>query len=71
MKKLLTLILVLCMVLTVVPGFALELLSGGDTYPLNSDKTITWYVEENMGTHDKFINWTESPFHTGLNKNLG
>ena len=71
MKKFLTLALVLCMVLTVATGFAAELLSAGDTYPLNSDKTVTWYVQENMGPHEKFVNWQESPFHVGLNENLG
>lgn len=71
MKKFLSLALVLCMVLSAVPGFAIELLSAGNTYPLNSDKTVTWYVQENMGPHEKFVNWTESPFHTRLNKNLG
>ena len=71
MKKFLTLALVLCMVLTAAIGSAAELLSAGDTYPLNSDKTITWYVAENMNPHEKFVSWKESPFHTGLNANLG
>ena len=57
MKKLLTLALVLCMVMTVATGFAAELLSAGDTYPLNTDKKISWYVQENLTPHEKFINW--------------
>lgn len=71
MKKLLTLVLALCLVMTAVSGLALELISAGDTYPLNSDKTVTWYVQDNMDPHEKYVDWTESPFHTGLAKQLG
>ena len=39
MKKLVTLALALCLLLSAVPGLAVELLSAGDTYPLNTDKT--------------------------------
>lgn len=72
MKKLIALILTLCMVCAAVPGLALELLSAGDTYPLGKeDTTITWYVQDNMDPHEKYVDWTESPFHTGLAKQLG
>ena len=71
MKKLLALVLTICLVLSAVPALALELLSAGDTYPLNSDKTITWYVQNNMLVHEKYADASESPFHTGLAKKLG
>ena len=72
MRKILALVLSLCLLLMAVPAFAeLSLLSGADTYPLNSDKTITWYVEGNLNPHEKFADWTESPFHTKLAENLG
>ena len=47
MKKLLVAVLVLCLALSMVPAFALELLSGADTYPIDTDKTITWYAQGN------------------------
>ena len=71
MKKLVTLALVLCLLLSVVPGLAAELISAGDTYPLKTDKTVTWYIQENCSPHEKFVSWKESPFHVGLNENLG
>ncbi len=71
MKKILSLVLALCLVLTAVPGFAVELLSGADTYPLNSDKTITIYTQDYPHVHEKYVDWTESPFHTNLSKMVG
>lgn len=71
MKRLITLVLVLCMMMAIVPGQALELRSAGDTYPLQTDKTITWYFQANVLPHEKFVNWKESPFHVGLSENLG
>ena len=71
MKKLVTLALALCLLLSAVPGLAVELLSAGDTYPLNTGKTVTWYIQENCSPHEKFVSWKESPFHLGLNENLG
>ena len=57
--------------LACIPASALYLLSGAYTYPLNSDKTITWYAESNLNPHEKYADWTESPFHTGLSEMLG
>lgn len=71
MKKYLSVLTALCLMLAALPGLALELRSAGDTYPLNSDKTITWYVQESLNPHEKFVSWKESPFHTGLSEKLG
>ena len=71
MKKIVALALSLCLVLAAVPGFALELLSGADTYPVETDKTITWYAEGNLNPHEKFTDWHESPFHNNLMKQTG
>ena len=71
MKKLLALALVLCMALTAVSAFAADLLPAGDTYPLKTDKTITWYSQDCLNPHEKFADWHESPFHTNLIKLLG
>ena len=71
MKKALSTILALVLVLACTPAFALDLLSAGDTYPLGSDATITWYSEGNLTPHEKFVDATESPFHTGLAEQLG
>ena len=71
MKKLLVAVLVLCLALSMVPAFALELLSGADTYPIDTDKTITWYAQDNLNPHEKFADWKESPFHTGLIRETG
>ena len=37
MKKLLVAVLVLCLALSMVPAFALELISGADTYPVETE----------------------------------
>ena len=71
MKKLLVAVLVLCMALSMLPAFALELLSGGDTYPIDTDKTIVWYAQSSLNPHEKFTDWKESPFHTGLSRETG
>ena len=71
MKKLLVAVLVLCLALSMVPAFALELISGADTYPVETDKTITWYAQGNLNPHEKFADWKESPFHTGLIRETG
>ena len=71
MKRILAIALTLCLLLMATPAFALELLSAGDTYPLSTDKTITWYDQGSIHPHEKFSDWTESPFHTGLNAILG
>ena len=71
MKKLLVAVLVLCLALSMVPAFALELISGADTYPVETDKTITWYAQGNLNPHEKFADWKESPFHTGLSRETG
>lgn len=66
MKKALALVLSLCMLLAAAPAFALDLLSGADTYPLTTDKTITFYDQGAINPHEKYASWKESPFHTGL-----
>ena len=71
MKKLLSVVLCLCLLMTMSSAFALDLLSGADTYPLNTDKTITMYEEGGLSPHEKFTDWTESPFHTGLSEMTG
>jgi len=71
MKKILALALCLCMVLAAVPALAADLLSAGDTYPLNSDKTITWYSQDSHFLHSDFSDWKESPFHVNLSKQVG
>ena len=72
MKKIVALALTLCLVLAAVPSFALELLSGADTYPMDAmDKTITWYSQDGINPHEKFVDWHESPFHNNLIKLLG
>ena len=71
MKKLLVAVLVLCLALSMDPAFALELLSGVDIYPVESDKTITWYAQGGLNPHEKFADWKESPFHTGLIRETG
>ena len=71
MKKVLALILALCLVLAAAPSFALELLSAGDTYPLHTDKKITWYDQDGITPHEKFKDASESPFLVNLAKNLG
>ena len=71
MKKLLAVLLGLSLVLAVIPGLALELLSGKDVYPLKSDAKITWYAQDGLNPHEKFVDATQSPFHTGLAKQVG
>ena len=71
MKKVLALVLAMALLLAAAPAFAVELLSAGDTYPLTTDKTIRWYAEGNLSPHEKFADWTESPFHTKLAEILG
>ena len=71
MKKLLVAVLVLCLALSMVPAFALELISGADTYPVETDKTITWYAQGNLNPHEKFADWKQSPFQTGLSRETG
>lgn len=71
MKKLLAAVLVLCLALSMVPAFALELMSGADIYPIDTDKTITWYAQDGLTPHEKFADWKESPFHLGMIKETG
>ena len=71
MKKILALVLALVMVLAATSAFAADLLPAGDTYPLNSDKTVTWYSQDCLNPHEKYATWQESPFHTNLAKLLG
>ena len=66
MKKTLAILLAVMMLVMSTPAFALELLSGADTYPIETDKTISMYVQANLNPHEKYADWTESPFHTGL-----
>ena len=71
MKKALAIVLALCLLLTVSSAFALELLPAGDTYPIDTDATITWYVQGSLSPHDVYADWTQSPFHTGLIEKTG
>lgn len=45
--------------------------AGSITYPLNSDLTVSWYAQDGINPHEKFVDATESPFHIGLAENLG
>ena len=71
MKKTLALALALCLVLAALPASALELLSGKDTYPIQTDKTVSFYCQSNLNPHEKFKDWHESPFHNNLIKMTG
>lgn len=71
MKKLVALVLALCLSLTAVSAFAVELLSAGDTYPLSTDKVITFYAQDCLQPHEKYLDVSESPFHIGLSENTG
>ncbi len=72
MKKILALVLALCLVLAAVPAFGLELLSGADIYPMDKkDVTITWYAQDGLNPHEKYADWTESPFHTNISDQIG
>ena len=41
------------------------------TYPLKSDKTVSWYVQDGYTPHEKYKDASESPFHKGLAEKLG
>ena len=72
MKRVTAILLTICILLFMIPGAtAIELLSGDDTYPLYSPKTITWYSEYGLKPNQAFVDYTQSPFHTGLAKRLG
>lgn len=72
MKKALALVLSLCLALMAVPAFAsTELTSGADTYPLDTDVTVSWYSQDWIKPHEKYTGWEESPFHTGLIEQTG
>ena len=71
MRKLLALVMALALLLAAVPAFALDLVSGADMYPIKTDKTITWYAQESLIPHEKFVDYKESPFHMGLSEMTG
>ncbi|MBR2288953.1 MAG: hypothetical protein IJ865_11965 [Clostridia bacterium] len=71
MRKLIALVLSLCMVLAATSAFAADLKSGADIYPLNSDKTITWYSQDSHNIHTDFADWHDSPFHVNISKQIG
>jgi len=71
MKKILAIILSLCLLMTSASAFALELISGAETYPLTTDKSITFYTMGAPAPHEKYADWKESPFHTGLSEMTG
>ncbi len=71
MKKILAIALLLCLLLAAMPALALDLLSGADTYPIATDKTVTFYAQDAIIPHNKYKDWTESPFHTGLIEQTG
>lgn len=66
MKKSLAVLLAVSMLFISIPAFALDLLSGADTYPIKTDKTLTFYDQLSIHPHEKYADYTESPFHTGL-----
>ena len=70
-KKLLALVTALVLVLTTVPAFALELVSAGDTYPIDTDITVSFYAQDWLKPHDMYADWTESPFHLTLAEETG
>ena len=70
-RKLMALVLCIVLVLAATPAFALELLSAGDTYPIDTDKTLNVYFQDGMDPHETYKDWTESPFHTNLIKQTG
>ena len=45
--------------------------AGSIAYPLNSDKKVRWYAQDNIVPHEKFADASESPFHIGLAEKLG
>ena len=46
--------------------------AGSIAYPLNSDKKVRWYAQDNnKSPHEKFADASESPFHIGLAEKLG
>lgn len=45
--------------------------AGSITYPLASDATVSWYVQDGYTPHEKFADASESPFHIGLAEQLG
>lgn len=45
--------------------------AGSVTYPIKSDKTVSWYVQDSFTPHEKFKDVSESPFHNGLAEKLG
>ena len=71
MKKVLALVLALSLMLVATSAMALELKSGADTYPLGSDKTITWYSQDSHNIHTDFADWHDSPFHVNISKQIG
>ena len=71
MKKILALALALCMILAAVPALALELLPAGDRFPLDSDITVTWYMQDSGNLHEKYASAAESPFHVNLSEKVG
>ena len=71
MKKALSILLALVLTLSLSQAFALELLPAGDTYPIDTDATISWYVQASLSPHEVFADWTQSPFHTGLSEKTG
>ena len=71
MKKLISLLVALMMVATLTPAFALDLMSGTDVYPLQTDQTLSWFVGTGYALNDAYAKWEDSPFHSGLNEMVG
>ncbi len=72
MKKKFSLLLAIALLLMTVPGMAeLKLPSGKDTYPLQTEESVSWYVGTGYRLHDSFASWEESPFHRNLSEQVG
>lgn len=40
-------------------------------YPIETDKTLTWFVTHGPVLNTAYGSWEESPFHSGLNEMVG
>lgn len=72
MKKLLSLVISLLLIATCLPAFALDLLPAGDTYPLDTDVTLTWFASEGFGDmNSAYATPDEVPFFNGMKEMTG
>lgn len=72
MKKTLAVLLTTLMVLSCLPAFALDLLPAGDTYPLDTDVSLTWFASEGFGDiNQAYAMPSEVPFCIGMSEMTG